>query len=712
MTLTHIRAGAFVLGLALPALAFAQGTPVYQSGTMGAAHNLAKLTRNGQIQDASPNGISGDANSRGVNPFGILDSLGLGACSRDSTGVAYRLFCLGHDTSGNALLTVDSYGGASNLGLNVRLNGTTYPFPGTGSGDVAGPGSSGDNNLMQFNGTGGKTAKDSGIVVYGAPLAAGNGITDDTAAIAARLAALPATGGTLQLNSSKTYRLASSITLPANATLDCGAAPGFASSGGTLNSLGGLRLDTAASIIMGAGSRVQHCPMFHNGISFPVQTPGAYAGTAIIYPSGSTPDTFLIDNLMVAFNTCVDQSNQADRFHWIDLECDAVTGYKIGPSFDSSEMRNVRSWPWGTANASSPTITRSGTGFLFTGTNRLDDLKGFGVTDFGHAVGMDIENPGGACCNMHLDNVWLDNNATASLINKAGNVTFGKVWALASGGPGVWLNANARTFINQLFVQSAVDALKLDLGAGLSLGHGDFNNLSGKVANISNASSWLRILSGYVDTTTVTVTPYVTVPSGMATDRLSVHVVLTSGLSSNLYGSTGLNPVWNLGDVVGQTTGITAPTAIVAGPGQATPNLAQAGALGGSLMLKDTGTAAGSGGALLLAANGGNMRHFAAIKGSLLDGSNNTVGDIEIPMRVVSTDTALTDLVHLDHSGYIQMRRIPTVATLAACAAGTAGSMQPVSDSNTVTWGANVAGGGANLVLVFCNGTNWTVAAK
>jgi hypothetical protein len=51
-------------------------------------------------------------------------------------------------------------------------------------------------------------------------------------------------------------------------------------------------------------------------------------------------------------------------------------------------------------------------------------------------------------------------------------------------------------------------------------------------------------------------------------------------------------------------------------------------------------------------------------------------------------------------------------ATLTACAAGLEGTMKPVSDSSTATWGATITGGGANHVLGYCNGTNWTVAAK
>jgi hypothetical protein len=40
------------------------------------------------------------------------------------------------------------------------------------------------------------------------------------------------------------------------------------------------------------------------------------------------------------------------------------------------------------------------------------------------------------------------------------------------------------------------------------------------------------------------------------------------------------------------------------------------------------------------------------------------------------------------------------------------GMIASVNNSNTAVWGANIAGGGANKVLAYYNGTNWTVAGK
>lgn len=55
---------------------------------------------------------------------------------------------------------------------------------------------------------------------------------------------------------------------------------------------------------------------------------------------------------------------------------------------------------------------------------------------------------------------------------------------------------------------------------------------------------------------------------------------------------------------------------------------------------------------------------------------------------------------------------VPAFAALTACAAGLEGALVPVTDSSTATWGATITGGGANHVLAYCNGTNWTVAGK
>ena len=62
-------------------------------------------------------------------------------------------------------------------------------------------------------------------------------------------------------------------------------------------------------------------------------------------------------------------------------------------------------------------------------------------------------------------------------------------------------------------------------------------------------------------------------------------------------------------------------------------------------------------------------------------------------------------------TGVASMRLTPT-AFASLPAAPVEGMLASVNDSNTVTWGATIAGSSTNKVLAYYNGTNWTVAGK
>jgi hypothetical protein len=53
-----------------------------------------------------------------------------------------------------------------------------------------------------------------------------------------------------------------------------------------------------------------------------------------------------------------------------------------------------------------------------------------------------------------------------------------------------------------------------------------------------------------------------------------------------------------------------------------------------------------------------------------------------------------------------------TVSALPVCTPETEGAMRAVKDSATNTLGAIIAGRGLSHVLAYCDGSNWTVAAK
>jgi hypothetical protein len=82
--------------------------------------------------------------------------------------------------------------------------------------------------------------------------------------------------------------------------------------------------------------------------------------------------------------------------------------------------------------------------------------------------------------------------------------------------------------------------------------------------------------------------------------------------------------------------------------------------------------------------------------------------------------------LQLDATDVMQLQSVPfqvtggtggnsgalATASLPGCGATHEGAMAAVRDSITNKWGATIKGGGTNHVLAYCDGNNWTVAAK
>lgn len=549
------------------------------------------------------------------------------------------------------------------------------------------------------------------------PGAAGDGITNDTAAVQNYLNTFTH-GGFVYISPSKKYHVGN-LSIPANVVIDCQTSPGMQlDSISAFQNLGGFRVDSSATITPYAGGGMQNCPVLRYGSAFPVQNAASFAGTAITYPAVEQDDTWFRNNLFVGFNKCIDSSTGPhSRKRWSHLECDGINGYVIGPSNDTDEIDDIRSWPWATAyyQGGTPTNARTGTGFLFSSTGgRQDDLKGNNWTDFNHAIGMDIENAG-SCCNIHLDNIWLDNNTTTGLIVKGSNVSFGKLWVWNATGPGIIINGNGLlTKISQLFVSGATDCVQLLNQASIQWGTADFGSCSGYVVNASSSVS-SRIKGGDTTIYPGSTTPYFNMASSpsVGSNAVDVNANVVGGSIANLLGTTSIFPNKTIGDEATIVAGISSPTLIIGGYNQTTAALSQTGALGGSILLKDGNVGAGSGGSLLFGANIGHQRHFAAIKGLLVDGSTNTSGDIRVALRASTADAALTPTFEFNHTGYVQLL-VPmnSAQAVSFCTTDTEGFLMKVIDSNTSTWGATIGGGGANHVLAYCDGTNPTVMGK
>ena len=73
----------------------------------------------------------------------------------------------------------------------------------------------------------------------------------------------------------------------------------------------------------------------------------------------------------------------------------------------------------------------------------------------------------------------------------------------------------------------------------------------------------------------------------------------------------------------------------------------------------------------------------------------------------------LAMLAVLDHQTFKAGVFKATAKTFATLPSSPVAGMQAyITDCNTTTWGATAAGGGANKVMVWYNGTNWTVMGK
>jgi hypothetical protein len=151
----------FVLALFLaliPTLAWAQGA-VLQGGA------IVKFDLPGWVQDktiSSGSKIFTD-NFRGFQPFHVYDGGGPAICTEDAlTNGPYHQICFGHDSSGNATISINNGNGATAKAFNITVNGNVYPFPGPGTGNVLGPTPTVVGNAALWNNTSGGLLADAG----------------------------------------------------------------------------------------------------------------------------------------------------------------------------------------------------------------------------------------------------------------------------------------------------------------------------------------------------------------------------------------------------------------------------------------------------------------------------------------------------------------------------------------------------------------------
>lgn len=164
----------------LPAVAMGQQT-IVQGGSWTPGQTVTYSTSGVSqpiLSTAGPAGGGGQgiselpiiARGTGLPPFVAQGSGPLGTinCVYDgpvSSAAGYHYVCLSANAHGGALLTTGAAGGASPIGLNFVVDGTTYPFPfggGGGGGGIVGPGTTVSGDVVCWNNNVGTLVKDCG----------------------------------------------------------------------------------------------------------------------------------------------------------------------------------------------------------------------------------------------------------------------------------------------------------------------------------------------------------------------------------------------------------------------------------------------------------------------------------------------------------------------------------------------------------------------
>ncbi len=99
------------------------------------------------------------------------------------------------------------------------------------------------------------------------------------------------------------------------------------------------------------------------------------------------------------------------------------------------------------------------------------------------------------------------------------------------------------------------------------------------------------------------------------------------------------------------------------------------------------------------------------VVGGGLGGAPKTTGVTVDVSNNMGTPGTLSTGVGSGLSGSL-MPKPGTLSQAGTCSGAAEGTIAPITDSTTVTWGATITGSGVNHVLGYCDGTQWTVMAK
>ena len=326
------------------------------------------------------------------------------------------------------------------------------------------------------------------------------------AAILAAANSLGVAGGTVQLQEGKTYDVLNDVTLPDGVEL-AGTLerPDFRDPQTSIGlaDMQGIALASTASIIFGHNSGLTNVFVKRRGMTFPAADPSAYAGTALIF-AGDGP---VIRNvLVVGFQRILGISAavaSCSRYIIDGLYGDGNPAAGTGSididkgSFDTSIIRDVHLWPFGTMpNATQAALTRTGSGLRLR--SNQDDTHLDNILVYGYAKNFDFAGTSA----INAGKLWSDNNPTHALaLHQTGVFIGANVTAVAIDQLQVWgaetglrietLNTECIQIASAIF--ASIGGIAIDsTGGELLIGNVFFSGVASNAFRIANNGSHVR----------------------------------------------------------------------------------------------------------------------------------------------------------------------------------------------------------------------------
>jgi hypothetical protein len=306
--------------------------------------------------------------------------------------------------------------------------------------------------------------------------AAGDGTTDDSAAINAAIA-FAAPGQEVWLSPTGRHFCASTIALLKGRTLRGGwNVPGNTNPGNialdltTLN--GALILPTGATVRMDSGSGIKGVPIYRQGLVTPAASSAGFGGTGITI---NGDDVYVGYCLIMGFATGISSTSGGgnswarQKIEWV--YGDNNNGILIDNSHDTPYISHCHFWPFTSISPTSPMTAhqRTGTAFNLTNSDLISLSHNFCIA---YQTGYHIGQDGGAFL-LDCQADWIINGATGFLFDTGiegtramGCVAFGA--AGSTGSTGYWVNVPATDYMEftACYSNSCATAYEFQSGDG------------------------------------------------------------------------------------------------------------------------------------------------------------------------------------------------------------------------------------------------------